>query len=43
LGETKDLAEEYPQLVAKAVKMINEARTADPDWPDPAKVKSSKK
>ncbi|MCA9249327.1 MAG: sulfatase-like hydrolase/transferase, partial [Planctomycetales bacterium] len=36
LAETKNLAETHPKLVAKAVDMMNAARTADPDWPDPA-------
>jgi len=38
IGETKNLATEHPELVAKAVKMMNDARTPDPAWPDPAKV-----
>ncbi len=37
LGETKNLAKQKPDLVAKAIKMMNSARTADPAWPDPAK------
>jgi arylsulfatase A len=36
LGETNNLAEEHPELVEKAIKMMNNARTPDPDWPDPA-------
>jgi len=36
LGETTDLASQHPELVAKAVKMMNQARTPHPRWPDPA-------
>ncbi len=36
LGETTDRAKDHPALVAKAVTMMNAARTPDPDWPDPA-------
>jgi arylsulfatase A len=36
LGETNDLAAKYPELVLKAISMMNKARTKDPDWPDPA-------
>ena len=36
LGETSDLASRHPDLVTKAVRMMNSARTAHPDWPDPA-------
>ncbi len=36
LGETTDLAAARPELVAQAVATMNGARTADPDWPDPA-------
>ena len=36
LAESKDLAAGHPDLVAKAVEMMNAARTPDPDWPDPA-------
>ena len=36
LGETTDLASERPQLVTRAIGMMNQARTPDPDWPDPA-------
>ena len=36
VGETTDLAAEHPALVAKAVALMNNARTAHPDWPDPA-------
>jgi arylsulfatase A-like enzyme len=39
LAESKDLAAEYPDLVAKAVGMMNAARTPHPDWPDPAAPK----
>lgn len=35
LGETADLAREHPDLVKKAISMMNEARSADLDWPDP--------
>ena len=30
-------------LVAKAIKMMNNARTPDPDWPDPAVAPQSNK
>jgi arylsulfatase A len=33
VGETKNLAAEKPELVAKAEKLMKEARTADPAWP----------
>ncbi|MGI9472273.1 MAG: arylsulfatase [Rubripirellula sp.] len=36
LAETNNLAAERPELVAQAVKLMNGARTAHPDWPDPA-------
>ena len=36
LGETKNLATEHPDLVEKAVAMMNASRTPDPSWPDPA-------
>lgn len=36
LGETTNLAGQHPELVAKAVAMMHEARTPHPDWPDPA-------
>ena len=39
LGETMDLAAEHPDLVAKAIEMMNAARTPHPDWPDPAMPK----
>lgn len=37
-AETKDLAAEHPELVKKAVGLMNGYRTADPNWPDPAGV-----
>ncbi len=43
LGETDNLADERPDLVAKAVDMMNAARTAHPDWPDPATASPPKK
>ncbi|QGJ69338.1 N-acetylgalactosamine 6-sulfate sulfatase [Planctomycetales bacterium 10988] len=43
LGETTDLAEEHPNLIAKAEKMMHKARTPDPDWPDPATAEPLKK
>ncbi|MGI9244273.1 MAG: arylsulfatase [Verrucomicrobiales bacterium] len=43
LGETTDLASKNPQLVEKAVKMMSAARTADPDWPDPATASPPKR
>ena len=33
LGESKDLAAEKPELVAKAVTLMQLARVADPNWP----------
>ncbi len=36
LGETTDLAGQHPELVAKAVKMMQQVRTPHPDWPDPS-------
>jgi arylsulfatase A-like enzyme len=42
LGETTNLATEHPELASKAVEMMNQARTPDPDWPDPA-IKPAKK
>lgn len=36
LGETTDLAAKHPELVEKAIAMMNASRTPDPDWPDPA-------
>ena len=36
LGEKQDLAAEHPELVARAIEMMNAARTPHPDWPDPA-------
>jgi arylsulfatase A-like enzyme len=32
-GETTDLAAKHPDLVAKAVKLMADARTDHPDWP----------
>ena len=43
LGETKNLAAKKPKLVAKAIEMMNGARTADPAWPDPAKPRGKSK
>jgi arylsulfatase A-like enzyme len=43
LGETTNLATKHPQLVAKAVNMMNSARTPHPDWPDPARPVKAKK
>jgi arylsulfatase A-like enzyme len=37
-AETQDLAAEHPELVKKAVDLMNGYRTADPNWPDPAGV-----
>ena len=42
LGETTNLAKDRPDLVAKAVAMMNASRTADPAWPDPAKPQSNR-
>ena len=43
LGETTDLATKHPELVAKAVELMNGARTPHPDWPDPATASPPKK
>ena len=43
LGETKDLAAMHPQLVTKAIDMMNAARTPHPDWPDPATASANSK
>lgn len=43
LGETKNLAAVHPDLVARAVEMMNAARTPDPAWPDPAMAPPKKK
>ena len=43
LGETDNLADERPDLVAKAINMMNAARTPHPDWPDPATVSPPKR
>lgn len=36
LGEKNDLASTKPDLVKRAIAMMNASRTADPAWPDPA-------
>ncbi|QTN31770.1 arylsulfatase [Akkermansiaceae bacterium] len=36
LAESDDLAAKHPDLVAKAISMMNAARSPHPDWPDPA-------
>ena len=41
LGEKANLADRNPELVSKAVALMAGARTADPDWPDPAKPKKA--
>jgi len=33
VGETTDLAKKHPDLVAKAEKIMKDARTDDPNWP----------
>jgi len=38
LGETTDLADQHPALVTRAKKMMHDARSPHPDWPDPAAV-----
>lgn len=43
IGETSNLAKEKPELVTKAVDMMSNARTADPDWPDPATAPPKKR
>ncbi|QDT16439.1 arylsulfatase [Alienimonas californiensis] len=43
LGEKDDLSDERPELVEKAVAMMNAARTAHPDWPDPATAEPPKR
>ncbi|HEX5791189.1 MAG TPA: arylsulfatase [Luteolibacter sp.] len=42
LAESTDLAEKHPDLVAKAIAMMNAYRTPDPLWPDPAEKKKLK-
>jgi arylsulfatase A len=42
LGETRNLAAKHPELVAKAIAMMNAARTPDPDWPDPAAARTGR-
>lgn len=42
LGETTNLAAKKPDLVKRAVKLMNGARTAHPDWPDPAVAKAAR-
>ena len=42
LGESKNLASEQPELVEKAIAMMNASRTPDPDWPDPASARPVK-
>jgi arylsulfatase A len=46
-GELKDLAQQKPDLVAKAEALMQSSRTEDPDWPlvqkKPGKGKSKKK
>lgn len=37
-SESRDLAAEHPELVKKAVDLMNHYRTPDPRWPDPAGV-----
>ncbi len=43
IAESKNLASEHPELVAKAIATMGQARTADPDWPDPASSAPAKK
>lgn len=33
VGETEDLADQHPEVVAKAEKILKEARTEDSNWP----------
>jgi arylsulfatase A len=40
-SEITNLADSHPELVAKAVAMMNNARKSDPAWPDPAKKASA--
>jgi arylsulfatase A-like enzyme len=42
LAESKNLAGDHPELVTKAVQMMHDARTPDPDWPDPASAPTKK-
>jgi hypothetical protein len=43
LAASNKLATKCPELVAKAVKLINGARPAHPDWPNPATAAPPKK
>jgi arylsulfatase A-like enzyme len=43
VGETKDLAAEKPELVAKAEALMKSARTDDPDWPLVARKPAGRK
>ena len=36
LGEANDLSDDHPDLVARAIEMMNTSRAPDPAWPDPA-------
>jgi arylsulfatase A-like enzyme len=42
LAESTDLADKHPDLVAKAIAMMNASRTPDPLWPEPAEKKKLK-
>ncbi|MEM0968916.1 MAG: N-acetylgalactosamine-6-sulfatase, partial [Verrucomicrobiota bacterium] len=35
LGETTDLAAQYPEKVEQAIKFMEEAHVPDPNWPVP--------
>jgi len=41
-AETTDIADQHPELVAKAEKLLAAARTDDPNWPMTAKPKAEK-
>jgi arylsulfatase A-like enzyme len=43
VGETKDLAADKPELVAKAEALMKSARTDDPDWPLVARKPAGRK
>ncbi len=43
LSESKNVAKGNPEVVKKLVEMMNSARKADPEWPDPAAESQEKK
>ena len=43
LGERQNLATQHPDLVDRAARAMRQARTPDPDWPDPATAPKPKR